>query len=94
MSDEMELIAGTDPEDAASVLRVAVAEYTAGAVSLSFASMAGRAYQLESSPDLSGDSWKRVGDPVAGTGQSIMLIDRPFRLFWRLFYRVAVRATD
>ena len=58
MDNESEGIAGTNPNDAASVLRILGFEVVGGTVSLSWAGVEGRDYQVEESVDLAG--WQAV----------------------------------
>jgi arylsulfatase A-like enzyme len=52
MDNESEEIAGTDPDDASSVLRIQAIEVAGGTVSLSWSGVGGRDYQVEESMDL------------------------------------------
>ncbi|MEO7101642.1 MAG: sulfatase-like hydrolase/transferase [Luteolibacter sp.] len=58
MSDSFEIIAGTDPDDAHSVLKLSIASQTGGAVTLSWTATPGRTYVIEESYDLS--NWQAV----------------------------------
>jgi arylsulfatase A-like enzyme len=62
MSDDAEEIAGTDPNDGGSVLRIDEINVSGGSVSLQWMAVPGRDYQVEESTNL--QSWQ----PVPGQG--------------------------
>ncbi len=67
--DDEELIAGTDPNNAASVLRVAEATKNPdNSLGLSWSSVPGKTYQVQQSETLATGSWTNVGAPVPATG--------------------------
>jgi hypothetical protein len=76
MSNEQEYLAGTDPNDAGSNLKITGYTIQPGGtnVSLTWNSMATRFYRVQKSPDLSGTNWTDSGlgiispNPVATTG--------------------------
>jgi hypothetical protein len=62
MSDDAEEIAGTDPNDGGSVLRIDEINVSGGSVSVQWMAVPGRDYQVEESSNL--QSWQ----PVSGQG--------------------------
>ena len=62
MSDDAEEIAGTDPDDSTSVLRIDEFTFSGGTVYLQWMAVPGRDYQVEESTDL--ELWQ----PVSGQG--------------------------
>lgn len=61
MSNGDEVVAGTNPLVAGSVLRVGRVEVDGGGVVLRFDAVPGRIYQVEASADLEAGSWEEVG---------------------------------
>ncbi len=89
-SDEQELAAGTDPQNAASVFRITAIKTTTAGVELIFETVSGKTYQLEFAPDPSDSSWRLVGDPISGTGKSLQLMAPLPMSGGRGFYRISV----
>jgi hypothetical protein len=90
VSDEREIVAGTNPFDASSVFRVSSIEPTANGLEVTFNSVNGKTYRLEFSPDLSAGSWRTVGDPIDGNGHPLKLSDPKPPKEGRGFYHIAV----
>ena len=67
MNDGDEALAGTNPNSAASVFRISAIEEIGNNVQITFASVAGRQYRMQSAPEVSG-SWIDMGDPVMASG--------------------------
>lgn len=87
MSNRAELIAGTNPNDPASYLKID--QTVAGGLStLTFGAKANRTYTIQYSDDLSSGTWRRLADvPARTTDQAISVSDpagRPER-----YYRIA-----
>jgi hypothetical protein len=74
MSDWNEYLSGTDPTNAASVLKVSLAASpSTNAPILRWPAVAGRSYEVEGSPDLRTNAWSGVGGPwLAAWGQTTM----------------------
>ena len=90
MSDLGEFLAGTDPTQASSVLRLLpVVVHPSGTVDVSWSSVADRGYRLMSSTDLS--QWSPVGDWVNGRPGSTSAKLPNDEASERLFLRVEVR---
>ena len=66
-----ESIAGTNPFDAESAFRVTQIQYVRSALLAHWTSVAGKRYQLESTPDLISGPWTRQGPVIEGTGGSV-----------------------
>jgi hypothetical protein len=66
-----EYLAGTDPHDPNSNLRIQNVQQNVGALRISFPSVAGKFYRLQSSTNLNGSAWTDVSGNIAGTGGSI-----------------------
>jgi hypothetical protein len=77
MRDTLEIIAGTNPADINSVLRVRVRfNTTRTVVLLTWPSATGRTYRVESKPDLSpAGSWETLSDHMPGTGADVEIVD-------------------
>jgi len=88
MTNWAEFIAGTNPLDSASVLRViSVAAEPAG-FTLRFPTVEGVVYRLLRSETL--DSWTAVGGDIAGTGTSVEVIDPDVASASARYYRIQV----
>ncbi len=75
LTNAAELLAGTDPTDAASVLRVTATQVVGTDVRISFTSVTGKTYRLERSPRITGSPWTVVVDHIAGLGQVTQTLD-------------------
>ena len=65
--------AGTNPLAAASVFRVSGVSRAGGQLQVSFQSVAGKTYQLETSTSLAPGSWEELGEPLTATDDSAMI---------------------
>ena len=93
--DGSEVVAGTNPLDPTSLFRISSISQnpTVGGVTITWRSIPGKVYRLESSLDLSPGSWNLVpgGESVLSDGASTTFIDTtPDREDPRRFYRVGV----
>ena len=61
-----------------------------GTFAVRFASHLNRTYQVEYSDSLSPVNWRPVGDPMAGTGGTIEVLDEEAPLPAQRFYRVVL----
>ena len=64
-------VAGTDPFSSASMLKVTTVSSSPAQTLITVATVPGKAYQLESSTTLGGNSWTPIGDAISATGNSI-----------------------
>lgn len=90
MTNAGEFTAGTDPKSAASLLRVNAIAMGGSDVAVSFPSVAGKTYRLERSETLQSDSWQPVQDNIAGTGESLQVIDPGGTTQIKRFYRLVI----
>ncbi|MES2922772.1 MAG: family 78 glycoside hydrolase catalytic domain [Verrucomicrobiota bacterium] len=90
MNNAVEFLAGTDPVDATSNLRIANIARIGGDVVFNFTSVAGKFYQARKSMDL-GFPWQLLHDDIAGTGSLVEVTDSGGASAERAFYRVEVK---
>jgi len=90
MSDVAEEVAGTDPENPSSILKILEMTHSAGSVSLKWQAVAGRRYLVEESVDLS--SWQPVVGvaPVDVTTAAFREMIFPRGASTKCFYRIRV----
>lgn len=91
-TNEQERLAGTDPTNGTSALRLAnFSRATNGeSFSLTWASVPGKTYQVETSQSLLSNQWSDIGPPVTATGATSGLIVPLVPGDERRFYRVRV----
>jgi hypothetical protein len=89
-SNGAEQVAGTNPLSPNSVLRVSSLTNSGNDVSVMVASIAGKTYQLETSPSLAPGSWANVGSPVTATGAATLIQHIGGGSSATRFYRVRV----
>jgi hypothetical protein len=70
-----EYLAGTDPANPVSALRITAIDTVGADARISFSSAADRDYDVETTPNLQPISWGPVTQKVAGTGAAVQLID-------------------
>lgn len=87
-----EQTAGTNPIDRASVLKVISLTKSAAQVDISFQSVPGRYYKLESSPDLQ-NPWTPVGAVLLADSTTEIFTDITIAGKDKLFYRIRVSPT-
>lgn len=90
MTNLQEFIAGTDPNSASSYLRIAQLSANGSDMRVSFPTVVGKTYRLESSETLASGSWKTVQGNIAGTGGLIQITDPNGTSQPRRFYRMVV----
>lgn len=90
MTNAQEYIAGTDPKNAGSALRVSGIAFSANDVVVSFPTVAGKTYRLEYSGTLQNGSWRTVQDNIAGTGGVVQLTDAGAAAQGKRFYRIVI----
>ena len=93
MTDVAEEIAGTDPENPASILRIVEMTRSSGSITLKWPMVPGRRYQAEESPDLS--SWQPVPGvaPIDATTATLRELTFPGGAAPKRFYRIRVTAS-
>ncbi|MBL9145356.1 MAG: hypothetical protein JNM99_16885 [Verrucomicrobiaceae bacterium] len=91
-TNEQEFAAGTDPLNGASSLRLANFSRAADGTtfSLTWASIPGKTYQVESSASLTAASWTAMGSSVLATSNSSSLVLPTTASEQRRFFRVVV----
>jgi hypothetical protein len=90
LTNLQEFRAGTDPKSAASVLRISGVDKVGTAVRVSFPTVTGKTYRLESRDDLVSGSWNVLTDQVFGTGSTLQITDPSAAGLAKRFYRVVV----
>ncbi len=88
LTNEQEAVAGTDPTNPASSLRLFATRGSAGGVDLRWPSVVGRTYRVRSSEDLT--NWRLVGVPVTASGQTTVLSGASITTNLSRFYRLEV----
>ena len=90
MVNRNEWIAGTDPRDRASVVRISALQPSGNDIVISFATVAGKTYRVEVSSDLQNSSWSVLLGGISGTGGLVQVTDFGAALGGRRFYRIVV----
>lgn len=88
LTNEQEALAGTDPTNPASALRLMGAERKAGQVELRWRSVPGHIYRARCSEDLR--TWRLLGAPVTASGDTASIVDVSPVTGTARFYRVEV----
>ncbi len=84
-----EFIAGTDPRNTSSVLRIAALKGGAQGLLLSVVTVGGKRYRLEASAELGAAGWNAVGEVFDGVG-GLLEMPVPAAVSAAQFYRVRV----
>jgi len=91
MNNLLEYLAGTDPNNPASRLAITQAGFVpAGDFTLTFPSVSGITYRVETSGTLAPDSWTALGADLSGTGGILQAADSTANKPANRFYRVRV----
>ena len=92
MPDAWEQIAGTDPQNPSSVLRIASIVRTVGGVEIRFNTVAGRLYRVEYR-DLLGfpATWNVLASGLVGNGTSMLVTDPAAVNLPTRYYRLGVQ---
>ena len=90
LTNLQEYLAGTDPNDAASVLRITELGLSGGEVVSLFTSVVGKRYSLERTGDLASPSWSAVATNLVGTGTYYQVRDPCGASAPQRFYRIKV----
>jgi hypothetical protein len=88
LSNTKEFTSGTDPNSAASALKIAQVQTSGSNLVVSFPSVSGKTYRVERSDTLQSGSWATVQDNIAGTGGTIQITDTGAAAQSKRFYRV------
>jgi len=84
-----ESVAGTDPTNRLSLLRIERVTVTPDGTTIAWQSLAGKRYQLFRNSELGKNAWEPVGAAVLSSGDSVQLLDSSAPIRAR-FYRVQV----
>jgi FG-GAP repeat len=85
-----EFIAGTDPRNAASALRLEASGFRDGAFVVRFSSVIGRRYRVEFTEDLASGTWTTLATDIPGTGGIVEVLDPGAAGRVASYYRVQV----
>ncbi len=101
--DAQELLAGTDPRDPRSLLRLSPRDKSATGLTLQLSPLRhrrlakprlptqpGKTYRLEYTEDLTTNQWHPLTDPISGDGQPILVLDPAATTRPQRFYRLIV----
>ena len=88
LTNLQEFLAGTDPNNAAGVLRIGVPAKSGADIVVSFQSVAGITYRVEVRSQLNGGNWEVLADQILGTGGVIQITDPGAAALPHRFYRV------
>ena len=86
--DAQELLAGTDPHDPASVLRLSQLGKSATGMQMQFPTLTGKTYRIEYTDDLTTHQWHPLTDPIPGDGQPVIVEDPAATTRLQRFYRL------
>ncbi len=90
MNNLGEFLAGTNPTNAASVLKGGTLAKSGADVVLSFQSVAGVVYRVYERADVAPGNWAILADQILGTGGTIQLTDPGAASLPRRFYKLQV----
>ena len=83
-----EFLAGTDPTDSSSALRITSITLNEPDVIISFTTCANRFYELQANDDLTTPNWSTVVTDIPGTGGIVSITDLDGAGFPNRFYRI------
>ena len=90
--DAFEVLAGTNPLDASSALRIDGIRGSGADIVLEFATVSGRTYAVECCTNLASGIWTVLQDRIPGNGESVVITDQGASTrLPRCFYRLRVR---
>jgi len=90
LSNLQEFLAGTNPTNASSTLRISHPTESGTNTLVSFPSVLGTVYRVEFRDDVAGSGWTLLADQVIGTGGVVQIIDSGSLALPRRFYRLDV----
>ena len=88
--DAQELLAGTNPRDPASVLRLSQLDKTATGMQMQFPTLTGKTSRLEYTDDLATNQWHPLTEPIPGDGKPVQVVDPAGAVRPQRFYRLRV----
>ena len=89
--DAQGLLAGTDPHDPASVLRLSHLDKSATGMQMQFPTLTGKTYRLEYTDDLTTHQWHPLTAPIPGDGKPVIVEDPAATNRSQRFYRLIVK---
>jgi hypothetical protein len=90
-TNAQEMVAGTNPKNPTSYLKMSGVTKNGSDVILSFPTVTGKTYRLERSNTLLNDSWTTMQNNIAGTGGTVQITDPAGAASGRCFYRLIVQ---
>jgi hypothetical protein len=90
LTNFQEFRAGTDPVVASSRLRITAVTRSGSDLGITFASVAGKTYRIETKDDLTLANWTLFQDQVFATGASTQITDLGAAVLLKRFYRVQI----
>ena len=92
MTNAQEYAAGTNPTNAASLLKVTgLTVNSDGSITVSFLTVSGKTYRVERSDTLHAGSWTTLSDNIPGTGGTVQVTDLDGALQPKRFYRLVLQ---
>ncbi len=90
MTNLQKFLAGLDPKNPNSVLRITSMTRSSGNVVVGFPSVSGKVYQLQYRDDLVNGNWNPLVTGIVGTGATIQVTDASNVGLTKRFYRIAL----
>jgi alpha-glucuronidase len=90
LTNTQEFTSGTNPNSAASALKIAQVQTSGSNLVVSFPTVSGKTYRVERSDTLQSGSWSTVQDNIAGTDAILQITDPGAAAQSKRFYRVVV----
>jgi regulation of enolase protein 1 (concanavalin A-like superfamily) len=90
LSNLQEFVAGTDPNDRGSVIKISEIRVGDGAT-MKFPTISGKTYRVEFSDTLQSGSWSTLQDNITGTGSTVQVTDPNAGTNAKRFYRIVVQ---
>jgi autotransporter-associated beta strand protein len=90
LTNTHEFAAGTDPSNAASVLKITSLVVSGNDFTVSFPTVSGKTYRVERSGTLQAGAWTTLLDNIAGTGGTVQVTDVGGAGQPKRFYRIVI----
>ncbi len=90
MNNLQEFLAGTEPTDAASALRILSLSHDGADLKVSFLTVNGIVYRLKTKGELDAGAWSAVGDDILGNGSLVQITQPGATSLPHQFYRLEV----
>lgn len=88
LSNLQEFLAGTDPHDPTSNMRITTVQLDDAKVRIAFTSVAGKRYAVERNVGLLNGSWELLTNGISGSGAVISVFDSSALAYSKAMYRV------